>query len=268
MFRRLVLVLSVMALTLVSCGRQITPDRSTSPTGLQPGYMEIKFNTYQPMDFVNVWYIIALNTDGTGVQPYPFNGNQQRNWLGYSFELVVFALAGQTAPQVSLIQFVTTPAVGGGTIKYPTQALTVNPQQLQLYPNCNGSQTQFCVIIDRHVFSGLGVGSATPTPSPSASATPSPSASPTPTPAPPAIGGIWNINWFTVSPSGGPSATGTVIAAPGPLGVNDTTWLPPSKTYDTTTNFDLIWNAVPPPGWPQVTPTAAQIAGGEVLNVP
>jgi hypothetical protein len=83
------------------------------------------------------------------------------------------------------------------------------------------------------------------------------------------VGGIWNINWFTVTPtSAGPQAGGTVIDAPGPLGVNDQTWLPPNGTYDTTTKFDNPWTAVPPPGWPQVTPQQAQIAGGEVINIP
>jgi hypothetical protein len=83
------------------------------------------------------------------------------------------------------------------------------------------------------------------------------------------VGGNWNINWFTVTPtSAGPQAGGQVIDAPGPLGVNDQTWLPPNGTYDTTTAFDQLWTAVPPPGWPQVQNAAAQIAGGEVINTP
>jgi hypothetical protein len=235
--------------------------------------MEIKFNTYPgaPMDFANVWYVIALNTSGpapgTPGMPYAVNGNQVQNWLNYSFEFIIYELQGQTSPSVAFIQFVTQPGTGGGTIKVPTQPLTVSSQQVQLYANCNGSQTQFCLIIDRHIFSGLGVG--TPTPSPTASGTPSPapSATPTASPTPGAIAGSWFINWFTVSPSGGPTAAGSVIDAPGLGGASNANWLPPNGAYDTTTDFDLTWNAIPPPGWPQVTPSAAQIAGGEVLNV-
>jgi hypothetical protein len=273
MFRKLIFVLCAVAFTLASCGRQVTPDRTgTNAQGLSAGFMEVKFNTYQPLDFVNVWYVIALNTDGTGQQPYPINGNQQRNWLGYSFELIVYQLPGQTGPQASLWEF-TQQNVSGVTVKVPAPIIAYAPQQIQLTPNCDNSQTAFCVIIDRHLFSGLS--GATPTPSPTSSASssptpsPTPSTSPTATPAPPAVAGIWNVNWFTVTPtSAGPQAGGAVIDAPGPLGVNDQTWLPPSGTYDTTTQLDEIWTGVPPPGWPQVTPPAAQIAGGEVINVP
>lgn len=241
--------------------------------------MEIKFTTAAAMDFTNVWYVIALNTDGTGRQPYPINGNQQQNWLGYSFEIIVSQLPTQTGPQASLIQFLTQPAAGGGTVKVPSQPFVLTPQQLQLQTSCNGNPNQLCVIIQRSVFTGLVPPSSSPSPSPSASASPSPSPSPSPSgspsasaspsasPSPPVVGGIWNINWFTVAANAsGLGANGQVIDAPGTLGVNDTTWLPPNGTYDTTTSFDYLWNASP--AWPQVANADAQIAGGEVLNTP
>lgn len=281
MVRKLVFVLCAMSLTLASCGHQVTPNRpGTSGQGLQPSQMQIKFNTSSAMDFTNVWYVIALNTSGpapgTNGEPYAFFGNNAQNWVNYSFEIIVYQLQGQTSPTASLVQFVTTTGPGGGTVKTPTQPLTVNPQQLQLFPNCNGAGTQFCLTIDRHIFSGIGATAApsaspSPTPTGSASASPSasPSGSPSPTPTPGAIAGVWYINWFTVQPTGaGPTGGGSVIDAPGPLGASDQTWLPPNTNYDTTTAFDLTWNAVPPPGWKQVTPAAAQIAGGEVLNAP
>lgn len=275
MFRKLIFVLCAMSLTLASCGRQVTPNRTGTSQGLQPGYMQIKFNTYQQMDFTNVWYVIALNTSGpapgTNGEPYAPNGNTAMNWLNYSFEILVYELPGQTSPSVALVQFVTQPGTGGGTIKVPTQPLTVNPQQLQLNPNCNGSGTQFCLTIDRHLFSGLTNTnpSASPSASPSSSPSASPSASPTASPTPGATSGVWFINWFTVQPTGtGPQGGGAVIDAPGTLGPNDQNWLPPSTSFDTATSFDLPWNGVPPPGWPQVTPAAAQISGGEVLNSP
>lgn len=249
MLRKLIFVVSAVALTLVSCGRQVTPDRTgTSGQGLQPGYMQIKFNTYQPMNFSQVWYVIALNTSGTGAEPYAINGNSQQNWLDYSFEIIVYQLAGQAAPQAAVIQFLEQPNV---TTKTPSQPLTVAQQQLQLIPNCNGQQTQFCLTIDRAIFNGLAQGGGA---------------------SPPPLGTKFYINWFTVNPTGGgASASGQVIDAPGQLGAMDTSWLPPNPpthNYDVTTSFDYPWNAVQPPGWPQVNPAAAQIAGGEVLNTP
>ncbi|HKU66817.1 MAG TPA: hypothetical protein VJP85_03480 [Candidatus Baltobacteraceae bacterium] len=226
--------------------------------------MQIKFNTYQQMDFTNVWYVLALNTSGvvapgTTGEPYAFNGNQQQNWINYSFEIIVSQLQGQSGPTASLYQFVSQSNPGGGPpIKVPTQ-LTVSDAQMHLNANCNGSGTQFCVTIDRHVFSGVG---PTATPSPTASPSSSPSSSPAP-----AIGGVWYINWFTVTP-GSPPSGGQVIDAPGTQGPSDQRWLPPNTNYDTTTAFDLLWNGVPPPGWPQVANPAAQISGGEVLNNP
>lgn len=251
MLRKLIFVVSAVALTLVSCGRQVTPDRTgTSAGGLQPGQMQIKFNTYQPMDFTNVWYVIALNTSGTGGEPYAINGNAAQNWFNYSFEIIVYQLAGQSAPQAAIIQFLSEPGIGGGTVKQPSQPLTVAQQQLQLIPNCNGSQTQLCLTIDRAIFNGIV---------------------PSGTSSPPPLGTSFYINWFTVNPTSGGGVPGQVIDAPGQSGPTDASWLPPnppSHVYDTTIAFDYPWTAVQPPGWPQVNPAPAQIAGGEVLNNP
>lgn len=276
MLRKLIFVVSALAFTLSSCGRQVTPDRTgTSASGLQPGYMQIKFNTAGTMDFTNVWYVIALNTSGTGTEPYAINGNQQQNWLDYSFEIIVFQGQGQIAPQAELIQFLTQPNPGGGTVKVPSAPFTVAQQQLQLNPNCNGSQTQFCVTIDRHLFSGLNGSAPSASPSSSPSATPStspsasPSGSPSASPTPGAFSGVVYVNWFTVNPSGAVAAGGQVIDAPGLGGATDHSWLPenpPSHNYDTSRTFDYPWNAVP--GWTPVSSAAAQIAGGEVLNSP
>lgn len=266
MLRKLIFVVSVAALTLVACGRQVTPDRTgTSSQGLPSGFMQIKFNTAGPMNFSNVWYVIAFNTSGTGTEPYAINGNQNREWLDFSFEIIVSQAPGQLSPQATLIQFITQPGVGGGTVKVPSQPLGVTPQQLQLNPNCNGQQTQLCVTVDRALFAGLA--QTAPTAAPSVS--PSPSASPSASPTAQPFANVWFINWFTVNPSSSPTNPGQVIDAPGLGGPNDTSFLPPnppSHNYDTTASFDYPWNAVP--GWPQVQNSSAQIAGGEVLNAP
>lgn len=275
-----------MSLTLASCGRQITPNRSgSSGGGLPSGYMQIKFNTYQTMDFTNVWYVIALNTSGaaasgTNGMPYAFYGNPQQNWLNYSFEIIVAQLQGQSTPTASLWQFVGEPnPAGGQPIKSAVPINGLSSALLNLNSNCNGAGTQICVTINRNLFSGI----ASPSPNPSSSASASPSPSPSPSPSgspsaspsasptaspssPPAISGVWYINWFTVTP-GNPPQGGQVINAPGIGGASNTQWLPPNGTYDTGTTFDFPWNA--DPGWTQAqTPAGAAIAGGEVLNSP
>ncbi len=243
--------------------------------------MQIKFNTYQTMDFNSVWYVIALNTSGvaapgTNGMPYAFYGNSAQNWNNYSFEIIVAQLPGQLRPTATMYQFVNERNPGGGNpIKTPVAMNALSSVQLNLNPNCNNSGMQFCVTIDRHVFSGVGATatpsttpSPSPSPSPSVSPSGSPSASPTASPssAPPAISGVWYINWFTVSPGNAPQG-GQVINAPGIGGPSDVQWLPPNQTYDTSTSFDFPWNA--DPGWTQAqTPAGAAIAGGEVLNSP
>ena len=276
MLRKLIFVVSAVALTLVACGRQVTPDRTgTSNQGLLPGQMQIKFNTAGAMNFSNVWYVLAFNTSGTGGEPYAINGNPNQNWLDFSFEIIISQAQGQLSPQATLVQFLSQPGVGGGTLKVPRFPLPYTPQQLQLNPNCNGQQTQICVTIDRALFSGLAQATAPPTTSPSASPsgspTASPSSSPTATPTSQPFSNVWYINWFTVNPSSSPTNPGQVIDAPGPNGPTDVTWVPEnpaSHNYNITTQIDAPWNAVPPPGWPQVALPAAQISGGEVLNNP
>jgi hypothetical protein len=283
MFRKLTFVLCAISLTLASasCGRQVTPNRQgTSGSGPQPGFIMIKFTTTQAMDFVHTWYVIAFNTQGAvnGTNGMPYPGRIQGNaWTNFSFEIIVNQLPGQTSPQAALIQFVPQSGTGGGTIKQPSQPFTLAPQLLQLTPNCNSQGTQFCVLINRNVFAGLGSttpppsSSPSPSPSTSPSASPSASASPTPTASPITLTGTWYINWFTVAPSNNQGTGGAVIDAPGPQGVNDLQWTPTGSPYNTATTFDSPWQAVPPPGWPQVdtnTYPGSQIQGGEVLNSP
>lgn len=238
--------------------------------------MQIKFSTTQPMDFVNTWYVIALNTQGAvnGTNGMPYPGRIQINaWTNFSFEIIVSQTQGQTGPSVSLIQFVPQANTGGGTIKVPTQVTGYTPQQLVLTPNCNSQGTQFCVLIDRNLFAGLGSTtpppSSSPSTSPSASPSTSPSGSPSPSPSPGALTGTWYINWFTVEPSNPGGTGGQVIDAPGLGGVNDLQWTPAGSPYDTATAFDVPWNA--DPAWPAPNSSlnpGAQIAGGEVLNTP
>ncbi len=260
MLRKLIFVVCAVALTLASCGRQVTPDRGPGggEAGLVSGQMQIKFATQGPLDFVNNFYVLAFNTSGTGTEPYAQNGSQQQNWLNYSFEIVVGQPNFASQVQVALWQFVTTQSTNGGTIKQPYR-IQYNPQDIVLNPNCNGTQTQFCLTIYRHVFNGI-TATAAPSASPTAGATASaaPTSSPINGPA-----STWFVNWFVASPNGNPS--GQVISAAGPFGVTDTTFI---QQYDMTTAFDSPWTQGLPPVVPSAPSPSSQIVGGEVLNSP
>lgn len=256
MLRKLIFAVCAVALTLASCGRQVTPNRSATPNGLQPGQMQVKFLTQSAPDFVNNWYVLAFNTSGNNVEPYAINGNQLNNWLNFTFEIVVYQPNASSAIQAALIQFVSTRGPNG-PLKTPVHVCCPAPQDLIVTPNC-GTQNQFCVTLTRNIFITQYC-----TPSPSSSPSSSPSPSPAPSAASSCVSNPWNINWFVASPGGNP--TGQVISAAGSFGVTDTTF---QKTYDVTTTFDQTWTQPLPPAVPLAPSQAAQIVGGEVANEP
>jgi hypothetical protein len=230
-------VVSVAAFTFAACGRQVTPDRSTTPSGLPAGFMQVKFTTAQAMDFTNVQYVIMFNTSTSGGMPYA-NG-YQTNYANYWFAIVVGGNGVLSSVQV--VQYVRNTGVGGGQVASP-QVLPYTPQQLQFNLNSNGQNTQFTVTFDRRLFNGIV---------------------PTPSPAPGANPNLWYANWFTTNGSGQP------IDAPGIGGPQDQTFTFPTSGlpgFDVSTSFDQQFNANA--GWPQVTPRSAQIAGGEIINSP
>lgn len=250
MLRKLIFAVCAVALTLASCGRQVTPNRTSAPAGLQPGQMQVKFLTQSQPDFVNNWYLLAFNTSGNGTEPYAINGNQLQNWLNFSFEIVVFQPNANSALQAAVWQFVSTQGPNG-PLKTPVQIIGINPQDLIVTPNC-GTQNQFCVTFNRRIFI-----------TPYCTGSPGPSPSPSPSPSSNCVATTWNINWFVASPGGNPA--GQVISAAGPFGVTDTTFL---KRYTVTDRFDQTWTQPAPPGVPQAPSQAAQIMGGEVVNEP
>jgi hypothetical protein len=201
--------------------------------------MLVKFTTQGPLDFVNNWYVLAFDVDGKG-EPYALYANQANNWTNVNWEIIVEQPAGTASPQVLLWAFVQ--QSGGSTLKQPYGPVQFNPQDIVPNYNCNSSLTQFCLTINRNIFS-LG---------PSGTA---------------AAGNSWFINWFVASPSGGASGVpaGTVISAPGQTGINDTSFV---YNVDVTTTFDTTWTGYAPPAWPAAPSAAAQLMGGEVANNP
>jgi hypothetical protein len=249
MLRKLIFVVSAVAFTLASCGRQVTPNRTEAPSGLSSGQMQIKFSTQGTLDFVNNWYVLAFNTSGTGTEPYAKFGNQAQNWLDFSFEIIVYQPNASSAVQAQLFQFGSTSGPNGPQ-KQPVRINVVNPQDLIVTPNCNGNQTQFCITLNRRIFI---------TTFPFSSPSPGPSG----TPMPGGVADSWFINWFVAQPGGNPS--GQVVSAAGPFGVTDNTFV---QQYDVTATFDTPWTQAQPPAVPQAPSAASQIVGGEVLNSP
>jgi hypothetical protein len=263
MIRRFGFVVLVMALIVSACGRQVTPDRFPGQaSGLNPGFMSVKFRVQQQFNFSQYSYLIVFNTSGDGVTPRA-NGIQT-NWRGYSFALIVGGTGGSS--QVTAYQYYRPPGSPG--YQQP-QLIRLQPTQQQLVytANSNGQNTEFTIMFDRTIFFGIN----TPGPSASGSATPSPSASPSPSPTGsasptpmPTISGqlatIWQFNFFTAS-----GALYTPIDSLGIGGPNDTSYN--SAALDTTQVFDtgafFPQSHIAPPSDPSAT-----IAGGDIANNP
>ncbi|MFN2448569.1 MAG: hypothetical protein ABR508_02080 [Candidatus Baltobacteraceae bacterium] len=259
MVRNLMLVVCALALTLTSCGRQVTPNRAdTGANGLHAGQMQIKYSTQAQLDFVNNRYVLAFDLFCTDVpqncEPYATYGTQLQNYRNWDFEMVVGQPNASSPVQVAFWQFQTQSTVNG-TQKVAIQAPFIPNVDIVINPNCDGNQMQFCLTINRRIFDGVQIANATP---------------------PPANGpgGVWYINWIVASPQGGANGqpAGTPSWAPGQQGVNDTTFQFPDGNpgLDVTQSFNLAWTAQPSPPWTQNAGTgpSGQVAGGAVINSP
>lgn len=260
MVRKLLVVFALTALTLASCGRQVTPDRpGENGAGLQSGQMQINVTTQGQVDFVNNWYVLAFNLScpSLGQQPcmpYAVNGNAAHNYQNWDFELVLAQPNGSSTVQPFFYQFVTV----NGNVKQPYLLTNYNPaQDIHVNTNSNNSGTQFSVTFFRRIFNGVQNTGPNPTPAPSNGPT---------TP--------WYMNFFVASPQAGVGSTppGQVIFAPGVGGLTDQTFTFPASSpgLDPTSSFDLPWTGLGSPPWmmPSNGSPSAQIIGGEVINNP
>ncbi|MHB8153709.1 MAG: hypothetical protein ACYDG3_11730, partial [Bacillati bacterium] len=271
------LLIFVAALAVAACGRQVTPNPTSgggsNGSGLNPGFMQLKFTIAAPFNFQAVRYVIVFNTSGAGTTPYA-NGNQT-NYQNYSFAFIVGG-SGATVAQPILVQYL---RQSSGSLVQPVQ-LPYAPQQVIFSPNSNGLGTQFSIIFDRTLLYGI----ATPAPSPTSSATPSSSPSPSPSPTPsatPSTGPtptptpssgptpapqpttqsqtVWFVNFFTTDPNGNPyDALGTQGAMDQSFNFN-----PP---IDTTQIFDETYYV--PAGAIQAPQPYEEITTAEIANNP
>ncbi len=164
-----------LALLIVACGRQVTPNPpGLGPGGAAPGYFSVFFDTQAPFNFSNYQYMIVFNTSGSGQTPS--TDTIQTNWAGWSYALV--ALGSGIGARAEFVQFVRS----NQNPHVPPYWYTpqTNPQQLSFNLNQNGTGTEFLIIAKKAIFS------ATPGPSP------------TPTPS-----NVWTFNAFVTQPSQG-----------------------------------------------------------------
>ena len=162
MIRRLsfgFIVVAVTAVIVAACGRQVTPNPpGLGPGGAPPGYMAIFFNTQAPFNFTNYQYMLVFNTTGSGVTPS--TDTLQTNWAGYSFATVARGNGVSTYAQA--VQFLRN---ANPHIPPAWLPLGTTPNQFSYNLNANGTGTEFSILAQTAIFTGI----ASPSPSPSPS---------------------------------------------------------------------------------------------------
>ncbi|HEY5258770.1 MAG TPA: hypothetical protein VIJ12_10390 [Candidatus Baltobacteraceae bacterium] len=268
MVRKLALFFIVTAIIVSACGRQVTPDRAgTTPSGLNPGFMQIKFRVQAPFDFSNYRYVIVFNTSGTGTAPYANGANT--NYLNYSFEFIVGGTGGVLGGP-ALYEFYNQTVGGGHTVPQPVQIPYSPGTQLIFNPNSNGQNTEFSIIFDRALLYGIPLTpSPAPTTAPTQGVTPTPVPTTTPIPGTPgpqpttATQSIWYYNFFTAQQNGTQLIP---LDALGNNGVNDVTF-GPGNSLDTQASFDITYT-VPAAGVPSGATPSTTLTGSEISNAP
>jgi hypothetical protein len=167
-----IVFIAAIAVLVISCGRQVTPNPAgLGPGGAPPGYMAVFFNVVSPFNFANYQYMVVLNTTGDGRTPS--TDTFQTNWDGYSFAMI--ALGNGVSSFAEPILYVRS----NQNPHVPPQPLRLgtNPQQFSYNMNANGSGSEFSLLVQKRIFS------ATPAPSP------------TPT------SNVWTFNAFVAQPN-------------------------------------------------------------------
>ena len=236
--RRALIIIVLLTVAFVACGRQITPSTALSGSTISPGQMLIRFRTVGQMNFASYKYIIVFNTSGNGQEPYA--NALQTGFLNYSYAWVIGGTSGSLPNPPTLVQYFLEPGTSAGL---GTQTIVVPNTAANLITNTDGNNTTFQLVFTRQLFSQ---------PNPTQSTPPSP----VPTTA---AQESWNINFFTTNLSGVP------IDAGGVNGVNDVAFNLP---VNTTQQVDLVDPFQKTGASTTVPDPASQIAGGEIINQP
>ena len=262
MLRLTGLVLSLVAIILAACGRQVTFPKN-GQSSIPAGTMLIRYRVQGTFDFNNYSYAIIFNTTGNNQTPYA--NTFLVGFQNYSYGWFVGGAFGTVQNPPALVQYYLTP---GSTTNVGTQNIVVPISDAQLTLNSNGNNNEFTLLFSRSLLDRPPFGQATPSPSPTpvptgtlagASPTPSPSPSPTPAGTYSFIASSWTVNFFVLDRNGVP------LDALGPQGRNDTTY---SLILPTNTFFDYIQQLTVSAGAVMTGNPNTQLTGGEIINNP
>ena len=247
MLRRAAVVTFILAIALTACGRQVTPNPSTSNLD---GSMVVQFTTQGPMDFTDYNYIVVFNTCGLNGEPYPNAYNT--SFYNYSYAFVLGANTGGFTTLPTLLQYLTVV----GTTNLNPHPVPIGPSTVNaIYPYNGQTNTFQITFLVSQLNNPLGAtpacppgGGPSPTPLPSTSPTPGPTASPNYNVS------VWYVNFFVVN------AAGVVQDSLG--GPNDSSQF--QFSFNVTQNFgqpiQRIAGAIGPSN------QAAFITGGQINN--
>lgn len=237
----------ILAIALTACGRQVTPNPSTSNLD---GSVVVQYSTQGPMDFTDFNYIIVFNTCGLNGEPYPNAYNT--SFYNYSYAFVIGANTGGFTTLPTLLQYLTVV----GTTNLNPHPVPIGPSTVNaLYP-FNGQTNTFQITFQLSQLNNpLGAtpacppgGGPSPTPVPSSAPTPGPTASPN------FNVNLWYVNFFVVN------AAGVVQDSLG--GPNDSSQF--QFSFDVTQNFNQPLQRLAGAMGP--SNQAAFITGGQLNN--
>jgi hypothetical protein len=260
------LAFAVLVLSLPACGRQVTPSRVYAGTA---GEMSITFQTFGPMDFGHVNYLIVFNTSGVGGEPYPTDF--ENSYCNYSFLFAIgarlgtgsvaspnlyqiYVPSGYTTPQRNYINL----NPGSTTITQATSnefTLTFARSQLNQPSPVTGNNPNNCGNPPTPSPSPVPTASPTPSPVPTAP-TPVPTVTPVPTPSPTPSPVIWFINLMTTDQNG------VLLDSMGPGGPTDRTFILSENVNSLFSDSRQRSVLVPPSN------TAAYIESISIINNP
>jgi hypothetical protein len=286
MLRRVAIVTFASAMLLVvACGRQITPNPSTSNLA---GHIDLRFRVSGPFNYAKYDYQIVIDACGQGVPlPNPGTTSSVKNYT-YSFNIGTSPYSVAQQPYPTLIQYALTTGLSGLT---PLPLPALSPADVSFTPDSNGSGTEFELIFDRGLLNnpktlpqpcpgftepptttsalrpnaGAGAsplvgaaglmavaGAATTSPVPTASTTPLPTATV-------ASQSTWIINFIVLTPNEVP------VDSLGQGGPSDNTYSGIIVPTDMATQIPVV-KLTDISGAP--SDPAASITGGEVDNYP
>lgn len=283
MLRRAAVGTFVAAILLVvACGRQITPEPSSSNSNLA-GHVVVRFRVAGQLAFSTYDYQILVDTCGQGV-PYPNPAVNSYNNYSYSINVGTSPFGVSTVYPV-LVQYLHTTGTNG----LNPQVVPLSPSLVALNTNSNGQGNEFELIFDREFLDNpKQVGQPCPTftqPPASAVANDVPAAvagasplarvvragavavrpqaagdaTPSPQPTIP-IQSSWTMNFVVLSAAGVPLDS---LGAGGPTDVSF-----PGIIVDTQSQTQMLVTKQSDSAGPPSDPSAQIISGGEVDNYP